>query len=60
VEQLHVFLTSAPDGHEWSTLCPRCFTCGEQPWYPLNRMLGGTQIHLNSFRQDKISCPWQD
>jgi hypothetical protein len=27
---LHVFLTSALDGDEWSASCPGCFTPGER------------------------------
>jgi hypothetical protein len=34
----HTFLTSAPDGGEWSASCSSHFT-----HYPLNRRLGGPQ-----------------
>jgi hypothetical protein len=42
--QLHSILTSALDGGESSSrLCH--FICEKQPWYPLNRRLGGPQSY---------------
>jgi hypothetical protein len=38
------FLTSALDGGEWSASRPsRALPRGKDPWYPLNRRLGGPQ-----------------
>jgi len=38
--QRHAFLTSSPEGGEWSDSCSGRFTPGERaPWYPLDRRL---------------------
>jgi len=37
--ELHVFLSSVLDGHEWSALLP-----GKEPWYSMNIRLGGPQV----------------
>jgi hypothetical protein len=41
--QIHVFLTSALVGGEWSDSRPGRFTPGKSPRYPLDRRLGGPQ-----------------
>jgi hypothetical protein len=40
---IHIFLTSALDGGEWSASLPGRFTPGKEPRYPLDRRLGGPQ-----------------
>jgi len=43
------FLTSAPDGGEWSTSCLGHFTPTNEPHYPLSRRPGGPRAGLNIF-----------
>ena len=40
----HPFLISEPDTGEWLMSHLGCFTPGREPWYTLNRRLGGPQI----------------
>jgi hypothetical protein len=43
IVQIHVFLTSALVGREWSSSCPGRLTTEEKPQYQLERRLGGPQ-----------------
>ena len=42
----HSFLTSALAVGEWSTSDPCCFSPRKQPWYTLNKRLGGASDSL--------------
>jgi hypothetical protein len=43
--QIHVFLISALVGGEWSAIRPLLlYPWGKNPWYPLDRSLGGPQL----------------
>jgi hypothetical protein len=54
--QLHAFLTSALDGGEWSASRPGRFTPqGMNPWYLLDRMLGGPQSRSGCGGEEKNS-----
>jgi hypothetical protein len=58
--QLHVLLTSALDGGQWSTSRPGCFTPGERsPDVRLDMRLGGPQGRYDRDGKDKkqISVP---
>jgi hypothetical protein len=55
---LHVFLTLALGGGEWSALLPGRFTLREKsPWYPLDKRLGGPQSHPGRGGEEKNSNP---
>jgi len=52
--QLHLFLTLALEGCEWSTSCHTHFTSGKEARYPLSRRLGRTKGwygHLEAFHK---------
>jgi hypothetical protein len=51
--QLHAFLTLALDGDEWSASQPQ----GKSPWYPLDRMVGGTQNRSGHGVEERNSQP---
>jgi hypothetical protein len=52
--QIHVFLTSALVGGEWSASRP----CrGKSPWYPLGRRLGGPQSRPGRYGEKKSLVP---
>jgi len=46
-------LTLALDGGEWFTSLSGCFIPGKEPWFPLNRRLGGPQSWSGHFEEDK-------
>jgi hypothetical protein len=53
--ELHAFLTSAPDGGEWSVSCLGCFTSGERA--PSTHWTGGwagPRADLNVVKIEKI------
>jgi hypothetical protein len=56
---VHLFLTSALDGVEWSASHPGCFDPWERNLYQLNRRLNGPQIHSRYFGEEKslLSLP---
>ena len=54
--ELHLFLTSTPDGGEWSTLRLGRFASGKSTRYPLNRRLVGPQNKFGRFGVVKIPC----
>jgi hypothetical protein len=57
--EIHIFLTLALAGGEWSASCPGHFTLGEQPpWYPLERRLGGPQSWSGQCGEN--SWPYRD
>ena len=39
----HLFFSLAPEGCEWSVLCPSYFPLWRYPLYPLNSRMGGPQ-----------------
>jgi hypothetical protein len=41
--QIHVFLTSALTGGEWSASCTSRITSGKEPQYPLDKSMSGPQ-----------------
>jgi hypothetical protein len=54
--QLQPFLTSAPDGGEWSTSRLSCYTPrGERLQYSLNKGLGGPQSRSGNFGKERKS-----
>jgi hypothetical protein len=56
--QIHIFLTSALAGGEWSASRPGRFTPGgKSPRYPLDRRLGGPQSRS---RRGENSSPYRD
>jgi hypothetical protein len=56
--QIHVFLTSALVGGEWSASSPSCFTPGEVAHrYPLDRRVGGPQNRPGRRGEEKILDP---
>jgi hypothetical protein len=56
--QIHIFLTSALLGGEWSTSRPGRFTPrGKSPLYPLDRRLGGPHSRSGRFGEEKILDP---
>jgi hypothetical protein len=50
---LHSFLTSAPDGDEWSPSRPGRLTSQKEPWYALKKRLGGSQSRSGRFGEEK-------
>jgi hypothetical protein len=55
---LHIFLTSALAGGEWSASRTSCFTFGEgSPQYPLDMRLGGPQSRSGGCGDEKILHP---
>jgi hypothetical protein len=55
---IHIFLTSALAGGEWSALRPGRFTSGEKSLrYPLDRSLGGPQNRSGRRGEEKILDP---
>ena len=53
--QLHSFLTSGPDGDDWSTSRIDCFTPrGNRLRYPLNRPMRGPRGRAGQFKEEKI------
>jgi hypothetical protein len=58
--QIHVFLTSALDGGEWSASSPWRFTCGEKPPVPTGQEAGwGPEQVWTKWRGEK-PCPYRD
>jgi hypothetical protein len=55
--QFHYVLTFTLDRSEWSTSHPSHFTHGKEPWYPLNRRLGGPQNWSGHFGKKKNLLP---
>jgi hypothetical protein len=56
--EIHIFLTSALVGDEWSASRTCCFTPGgTSPWYPLDRRLGGPQRHFGQYGEVYIPDP---
>ena len=55
--QIHSFLTSAPEGGEWSTLCSGRFTPGKRRRYPLYRRLCGRQSRYGISEKGKPLAP---
>jgi hypothetical protein len=52
------FLTSALDGDEWSASRPgSVLPPGKDPWYPLDRRLGGLRAGLDTEGRGKFLCP---
>jgi hypothetical protein len=47
--QFHSFIALALSEGEGLTLCPICYRPRKEPWYPVNRRLGGTQSQSGSF-----------
>jgi hypothetical protein len=47
--KIHILLTAALAGGEWSALPPR-----KEPQYPLNRKLGGPQSSLDDVEKRKF------
>jgi hypothetical protein len=52
--EIHIFLTSATAGSEWSASSPSHFTPGESPQYPLDGWLGGSQNQSGQCREGNI------
>jgi hypothetical protein len=52
--QLHSFLTSAPDGDEWSMSRPDRFTIGNELRHPLNRSLGRPRAGVDVSEKRKV------
>jgi hypothetical protein len=53
--QIHIFLTSALVGGQWSASCPGRFMLRERtPRYPLDRRLGGPQAGLDDIEKLKF------
>jgi hypothetical protein len=50
-------LTSVLDGGQWSTSRPGALPQGKNPWYPLDRRLGGPQSRSGRGGEDKNSQP---
>jgi len=48
-----LILTLALVRGEWLTSHSSCFIPGKEPWYPLNRKLGGPQSQSGHFGEDK-------
>jgi hypothetical protein len=56
--QLHIFLTSALDGGEWSASRPgRCTPGKRAPRYPFDRKLGGPQNRAGRHGEEKSPTP---
>jgi hypothetical protein len=55
--QLHMFLTLALDGGEWSASCPCFFIPGKESWYPTDRRLGGPQRWFGHDGKEEKSLP---
>jgi hypothetical protein len=55
--QLHTFLISALDGHEWSVSRPGRLSPWKEPRYPLNMRLGGPQSRCGHDGEDTNSVP---
>jgi hypothetical protein len=55
--QIHIFLTSALAGGEWSASCPYRFTPRESPQYPLDWRLGEPQSWSERRGEQKILNP---
>jgi len=55
--ELHTFLTSTPDGSEWSASCPDLFTPGIRLQYPLVWQLDGPQSRSKRGDEEKKSLP---
>jgi hypothetical protein len=57
--EIHIFLTSAPDGGEWSASRSNRFTAGESPPppYQLDRRLGGPQSRSGRLGEQKTLDP---
>jgi hypothetical protein len=51
---IHIFLTSALAGGEWTASRTGLFTPGEKPRYPLARRLGGPQSRSGRRGEEKI------
>jgi hypothetical protein len=54
---IHIFLTSALAGGEWSASRPESFTPGKEPLVPLDRRLGEPQTRSGRFGEEKILDP---
>jgi hypothetical protein len=56
--QIHIFLTAALVGGEWSASCPSHFTPrGKSPLYPLDRRFGGPKSQSGQHGEEKILDP---
>jgi hypothetical protein len=56
---IHVYLTSALVGSEWSASCPGRFTPrGKSPRYPLGRRLYGPQPVWTTWRRPRTPTAW--
>jgi hypothetical protein len=51
---IHVFLTSAQVGGEWSGSRPAALPLKKGPWYPLYGRLSGPQSQFGGSREEKI------
>jgi hypothetical protein len=51
---IHIFLTSALVGGEWSASRPCRFTPGKSPRYPFYRRLGGPQSRSRRYGEVKM------
>jgi hypothetical protein len=51
---IHIFLTSALAGGEWSALRPGCFNPGENPRYPSDMRLGGPQSRCRQLKKSVV------
>jgi hypothetical protein len=49
-------LTSVLVGGEWSASSWPCLPPGKDPWYPLDRRLGGPRAGLDTEARGKILC----
>jgi hypothetical protein len=54
------FLTSAPDGGEWSASRSGSLPLGKKPKYPLDRRLGGPQRRSRSYGAKKYVTPTEN
>jgi hypothetical protein len=55
--EIHIFLTSALAGGEWSASRPGRFTPGKEPRYSLDRRLDGPQSRYGRRGEEKIPDP---
>jgi hypothetical protein len=55
--KLHSFWAAALDEGEWSASHCGCFTTMKEPWYSLNRQLGGPQSWSACFGEEKNLLP---
>jgi hypothetical protein len=56
---IHVFLTSALSGGEWSASRVICFTPGKQPQYAMDRRMEGPQ-NRSGLQGEEKNPPYRD